>query len=204
MRDANSNRLELPSITVDDFSTEKKDEEHEVLTFVPGRTCLCPTSGDSHFDQLIETTTRLNLKTRRPSYTAWREQYLGKPLLSSGRPFTIHETETDNDDFTEDRKTKIEESLEWLRHELMDMRSQDKLLACRLLSLRKDIHQFKLQKGQQEHEELLDDVQADYEEFNQLSELCDMPMDELVYNNNPLKHLGVTRLNLNARRFSTC
>lgn len=82
------------------------------------------------------------------------------------------------------------------------MRTQDHDLARQLLCIRQDIHKLKLQWSCEEHQEMLDDFQMDMEELHELNEICDLPL-ELV-NNNPLKHLGVTRMNLSSRRFSMC
>ncbi len=83
------------------------------------------------------------------------------------------------------------------------MRSQDQQIARRLLSLRQDIHQLKLQRSCEEHQEMLDDAQSEMEELDDLPDVLDLPADYLN-NNNPYKHLGVTRMNLSTRRFSTC
>jgi hypothetical protein len=82
------------------------------------------------------------------------------------------------------------------------MRFQDQDLARQLLSIRHDIHELKLKRSCDEHRDMLDDVQMDFEEVRELSEICDLPMDTL--SDNPLRHLGVTRRNISARRFSMC
>ena len=83
------------------------------------------------------------------------------------------------------------------------MRNQDELLARKLLSIRHDIHQLKLQKSCEEHQEMLEDVAMEMEEFSQLSVISDMPITDSV-SDTPLKQLGVMRMHLSARRFSTC
>lgn len=82
------------------------------------------------------------------------------------------------------------------------MRTQDQMLARQLLTIRHDIHQLKLARSCEEHRDMLDDVQSELEELEELSDVLDLPLHGL--NDNPLKHLGVTKMNLNARRFSTC
>jgi len=83
------------------------------------------------------------------------------------------------------------------------MRSEDEVLARKLLSIRQDIHKLKLQRSCQEHQEMLDDVTMDMEENYVIHEISDIPLTDSV-NDTPLKHLGVTRMHLSARRFSTC
>lgn len=83
------------------------------------------------------------------------------------------------------------------------MRSEDEVLARKLLSIRQDIHKLKLQRSCQEHQEMLEDVTMDMEENYVINEISDIPITDSV-NHTPLKHLGVTRMHLSARRFSTC
>lgn len=80
------------------------------------------------------------------------------------------------------------------------MRSQDEALARQLLSLRHDIYKLKLKRSCEEHQEMMDDVKLDLEEIDELHQICDLPFEKLY--DNPLKHLGVTRMNINDRRFS--
>ena len=81
------------------------------------------------------------------------------------------------------------------------MRTQDQILARKLLALRHDIHQLKLKRSCEEHREIIQDVQSDLAEVQQTRSICDLPMDSVE---NPLKHLGVTSYNFTSRRFSTC
>ena len=50
---------------------------------------------------------------------------------------------------------------------------------------------------------MLEDVAMDMEESNILSVISDMPISHSV-SDTPLKQLGVTRMHVSARRFSTC
>lgn len=83
------------------------------------------------------------------------------------------------------------------------MRQEDEVLARKLLSIRHDIHQLKLQRSCEEHQDMLDDVTMDMEENDELQEISDFPIKDSVHDT-PLKHLGVTKMHLSARRFSTC
>ncbi|XP_046374599.1 protein FAM167A-like isoform X1 [Haliotis rufescens] len=152
----------------------------------------------SDLAQLKKTATRLNLSTRRESYIAWRAEHIDK---QHNVPKPVLKVDHD-ERLTVERKKKIDDALEWLRNELQEMRSQDQQIARRLLSLRHDIHQLKLQRSCAEHQELLDDAQSELEELEELPDVLDLPAGCL--NNNPYKHLGVTRMNLSTRRFSTC
>jgi len=85
------------------------------------------------------------------------------------------------------------------------MRVQDQDLARQLLALRKDIQSLRLKWSCEDHQELLEDMTCDLEERQILHSICDLPLDPLDFRHtNPLKHLGVTPMNISARRFSTC
>ena len=80
------------------------------------------------------------------------------------------------------------------------MRTQDQVLARTLIRLRDDLREVKLQRSCAAHEELLEDAMDIEEEREILSELsCD-------YIPNPfsptLKQAGLTKLNIETRRFS--
>ncbi|GFS06698.1 family with sequence similarity 167, member Ab [Elysia marginata] len=157
----------------------------------------------SHLTQLKETADKLRLATRRDSTMAWRQKY----LESSGhmRSVSVANGELavrDDGKLTEDRKQRIDAALDWLREELQDMR-KDQNLARQLLTIRHDIYQLKLQRSTEEHQELIDDYWNELEELQELSDVLDLPQP--VYGgDNPLRNVGVTRLNLCARRFSAC
>ncbi|KAJ8036976.1 hypothetical protein HOLleu_17659 [Holothuria leucospilota] len=87
------------------------------------------------------------------------------------------------------------------------MKSQDHALAMQLMQLRSEIQQVKLQKSCEEHKDLIEDKR--YSLTEELEDekwgLCDLPLT----NNNedqgfadPLKDIGVTKMNLSSRRFS--
>ncbi|XP_019641661.1 PREDICTED: protein FAM167A-like [Branchiostoma belcheri] len=155
----------------------------------------------SDLAQLKAMTTKLNLMTRRPSYVEWRKQ-LERPRPRLGRlPEGPGESRGD-----EERREDIDRALNWLRRELIDMRSQDQALARQLMSLRKEIHRLKLQKSCNEHQEMLEEVHEMLEDQDELSELsCDMPLNGYHRNlGTPLRQFGVTKMNIHSRRFSLC
>ena len=85
------------------------------------------------------------------------------------------------------------------------MRNADQELARTLVTLRHDLHNLKLEFSCNEHRMVLEDVQYDLEEEDILSELCDSPLgigplSPLA----PLKQFGVTKMNIERRRFSLC
>ncbi|XP_052232027.1 protein FAM167A-like isoform X2 [Dreissena polymorpha] len=202
--------------TCDHNANWTKSDEHD-LNRESGNNLLIPKCDDD-FDlcELKATTARLKLSTRRQSTVAWQQAHLGStrvpvvlPKFDSSKLIKSYkDTDTDNnnqddDSFTEERKNRIDDALAWLRSELMQMRSEDERLARQLLSIRHDIHQLKLQRSCQAHREMLEDVTLDMEENHVLNVISDMPIPDSVHDT-PLKHLGVTRMHLSARRFSTC
>lgn len=79
------------------------------------------------------------------------------------------------------------------------MRDLDHRLARQLIGLRSEINRLKLHKSCTEHQALLDDVTLELEERDEISDLCDIPFGQFT---SPLRGIGITRMNLNARRFS--
>ena len=84
-------------------------------------------SEETDLSELKATAARLKLSTRRQSYITWRDQYVEKknsvkPNLEkivTDKTVTENGTDKDGDKFTEDRKNRINEALEWLRNELV-------------------------------------------------------------------------------------
>ncbi|CAB1334810.1 unnamed protein product [Coregonus sp. 'balchen'] len=55
------------------------------------------------------------------------------------------------------------------------------------------------------HKEMLDDATYELEECGEESDLlCDIPMKAAFALSTTLKHLGLTKMNINSRRFSLC
>ncbi|KAL3888200.1 hypothetical protein ACJMK2_000611 [Sinanodonta woodiana] len=152
------------------------------------------------------TASRLNLRTRRSSYLLWRDKYLGsnsqiaKPVFGDN---SVNVVINAKDQWSNERKERINNALEWLRNELQEMRFQDQDLARQLLSIRHEIHQLKLQRSCEEHKQMLDNITHDLQEARELDGVCDVPLPDSV-NECPLRQIGITRMNLSARRFSTC
>lgn len=80
------------------------------------------------------------------------------------------------------------------------MRTQDQDIARKLLSLRQEMNALRLQWSCDEHKEMLEEAQCDLEEMHELQDICDTPLDSVQPHQ--LKQIGVTKMNLNTRRFS--
>lgn len=86
-----------------------------------------------------------------------------------------------------------------------EMQVQDNLLARQLIRLRGEIHRLKVEQVCHRHKEMLDDATYELEECGEESDLlCDIPMKAAFALSTPLKHLGLTKMNINSRRFSLC
>ncbi|GAB1600042.1 protein FAM167B isoform X1 [Argonauta hians] len=150
----------------------------------------------SDMAQLKATTSRLNLTTKRPSYIAWQAKVLEGPTILKHMANTAC--------LSKDKRIWITNNLQCITEELADMRSQDQHLARQLLCIRQDIQRIKLDKSCEVHQHMLADVQLEMEELEELAEICDLlPHDSELYDN-PLRHIGITRMNICRRRFSTC
>ncbi|XP_076437754.1 protein FAM167A-like [Babylonia areolata] len=168
-----------------------------------------PTSDMTRLRQMAD---RLCLSTRRPSLQQWRARYVDSrpevPVLwncGNGDVDGHHGDEGGGEGkWTEERTEKINTALDWIKTELQEMRTQDQQLARQLLSIRSDLHRLKLARSCEEHQDLLDDVQCELEELQEFADVLDLPTPTLTLTDSPLKHLGVTRMNFSARRFSTC
>ncbi|KAM6149697.1 protein FAM167A [Erethizon dorsatum] len=99
----------------------------------------------------------------------------------------------------------IDEAITWLRKELAEMRLQDQQLARQLMRLRGDINKLKIEQTCRLHRRMLNDATYELEERDELSDLfCDSPLASSFSLSTPLKLIGVTKMNINSRRFSLC
>ncbi|XP_058853383.1 protein FAM167A-like [Acipenser ruthenus] len=99
----------------------------------------------------------------------------------------------------------MDDALNWLRKELREMQMQDNQLARQLMKLRGEINQLKVEQVCHHHKEMLDDATYGLEECGEESDLLsDIPLKAAFSLSTPLKHIGVTRMNINSRRFSLC
>ncbi|XP_065586602.1 protein FAM167A [Cyrtonyx montezumae] len=186
---------------------------------------------DDHLRSLKALTEKLRLETRRPSYLEWKAK-LEEQAWKSPQP-TGDEEGNEAKKGTEDtvplRKVQlhlngspaqdkgtltsgkigdfesIDEALTWLRKELAEMRLQDQQLARQLMRLRSDINKLKIEQTCHLHQRMLNDATYELEERDELADLfCDFPLINSFSLSTPLKLIGVTKMNINSRRFSLC
>lgn len=85
------------------------------------------------------------------------------------------------------------------------MRLQDQQLARQLMRLRNDIHKLKIEQMCHLHRRMLNDATFGLEERDELSDLlCECPVTPGLGLSAPLRLIGVTKMNINSRRFSLC
>lgn len=173
---------------------------------------------EENLDSVKALTAKLNLQTRRPSYLEWKARVLSPSWRSGLKDGELHSlTETHDSEAAESGsqtqvplKTvcgfpSVEDALKWLRLELREMQALDHQLARQLMALRSQIHRLKMEQACHQHKEMLDDVTFKLEGCDEDSDLlCDIPPKAAFLLSTPLKHIGVTRMNINSRRFSLC
>ncbi|KAF7690227.1 protein FAM167A [Silurus meridionalis] len=204
----------LPQIHVNDVSSLDCDNL-EVAT-------------DDHLRNLKALAERLRLQTRRPSYQEWKDQVEAtntkvpsdptkSTMLDHGAEQEHTDTSKKKDhtlDLTQESSItstnlkgfgNIDEALSWLREELKEMRLQDQQLARQLMRLRGDINKLKIEQTCHLHRRMLNDATFGLEEHDELSDLlCDSPVTPGFGLSAPLRLIGVTKMNINTRRFSLC
>lgn len=176
-------------------------------------------------------TEKLRLETRRPSYLEWKAK-LEEQAWKSPQPEGDeegNEAKKGTEDTVPMRKVQlhlngspaqdkvtltsgkigdfesIDEALTWLRKELAEMRLQDQQLARQLMRLRSDINKLKIEQTCHLHQRMLNDATYELEERDELADLfCDFPLVNSFSLSTPLKLIGVTKMNINSRRFSLC
>lgn len=185
----------------------------------------CSTT-DDHLGTLKALTEKLRLETRRPSYLEWKAQLeaqgaRGLAVTEEEQP-GIESEQTRADGSGESLPSpelipygspsgtlggfrSIDEALVWLRKELTEMRLQDQRLARQLMRLRSDINKLKIEQTCHLHRRMLNDATFGLEERDELSDLlCDGPVTPGFGLSAPLRLIGVTKMNINSRRFSLC
>ncbi|KAM8917165.1 protein FAM167A [Spinachia spinachia] len=176
--------------------------------------------GDAHdLDSVKALAEKLKLQTRRPSYLEWQERVEsrgwkeGDPAdgpAPGGQAASCAPTILRNENSELVVRNicgfeTIDDALEFLRKELREMQIQDNRLARQLIRLRGEIHRLKVEQVCDRHKEMLDDASYELEECGEESDLlCDIPMKAAFALSTPLKHLGLTKMNINSRRFSLC
>lgn len=212
------NKMSLPKIHV----SEVPELEGTAMVLPP----------DDHLRSLKALTEKLRLETRRPSYLEWKAR-LEDPTWKKPAPSVEPELKDKrqvseevvclrkapvvhlNGSSPREKRTitsgkingfeNIDEALNWLRKELTEMRLQDQQLARQLMRLRNDINKLKIEQTCHLHRRMLNDATYELEERDELSDLlCDFPLMNSFSLSTPLKLIGVTKMNINTRRFSLC
>ncbi|XP_077395303.1 protein FAM167A [Festucalex cinctus] len=163
-------------------------------------------------DSLKALTEKLKLETRRPSYLEWQERLQSGPWTDDNRNAATTSRERDPEHSNPDVVVRnicgfdtIDDALHFLRKELREMQDQDNHLARQLIRLRGEINKLKVEQVCERHKEMLDNATYELEECGEESDLlCDIPMKATFTLSTPLKHLGLTKMNINSRRFSLC
>ncbi|XP_053565518.1 protein FAM167A [Bombina bombina] len=206
--------MSLPKIQIED--AEEEAESNEIQP------------PDDHLRSLKALTEKLRLETRRPSYLEWRAKLEDQPWKTP-KPTGDQEAKeprkplegtknmksvqpcanATNEDIHTSGKINgfdnIDDALNWLRKELTEMRLQDQQLARQLMRLRSDINKLKIEQTCHLHRRMLNDATFELEERDELSDLlCDFPLISSFSLSAPLKLIGVTKMNINSRRFSLC
>ncbi|XP_025954007.2 protein FAM167B isoform X2 [Dromaius novaehollandiae] len=159
-----------------------------------------PGSDEESLDSVKALAAKLKLQTRRPSYLEWKARVQGQPWPSrapegAGGPRGADRAPTRPEEPAASGLcgfASLEEALEWLRTEL-------------LMRLRAQLHRLKVEQACRRHKELLDDATFGLEGCEEDSDLlCNIPPRAAFLLSMPLKHIGVTRMNINSRRFSLC
>uniref|UniRef100_A0A673TW18 Family with sequence similarity 167 member B n=1 Tax=Suricata suricatta TaxID=37032 RepID=A0A673TW18_SURSU len=141
---------------------------------------------EESLDSVKALTAKLQLQTRRPSYLEWTARvqsqawHRAQPRPGLGVPGTLCGFDS------------MDSALEWLRQELREMQAQDQQLAGQLLRLRAQLHRLKVDQACHLHQELLDEAELELE-LEPGAGLALAP---------PLRHLGLTRMNISSRRFT--
>uniref|UniRef100_A0A3Q4GVI5 Family with sequence similarity 167 member B n=2 Tax=Neolamprologus brichardi TaxID=32507 RepID=A0A3Q4GVI5_NEOBR len=174
--------------------------------------------GDTEdLDSVKALTEKLKLQTRRPSYLEWQERVQSRAWKernsadgpdSGGQQVVSVPAILRSSELVVGRICgfdTMDDALEHLRKELREMQVQDNRLARQLIRLRVEIHRLKVEQVCHRHKEMLDDATYELEECGEESDLlCDIPMKAAFALSTPLKHLGLTKMNINSRRFSLC
>ncbi|CAI5781756.1 Uncharacterized protein PODLI_1B036215 [Podarcis lilfordi] len=166
-----------------------------------------------NLDSVKALTAKLKLQTRRPSYLEWKARVQSPSWRNGLRTLPEKQCgETAGEDSQAHVPLKticgfptIGDALEWLRMELREMQALDHQLARQLMGLRAQIHRLKVEQACHQHKEMLDDATFELEGCEEDSDLlCNIPPKMAFLLSTPLKHIGVTRMNINSRRFSLC
>uniref|UniRef100_A0A4W4F8L3 Uncharacterized protein n=1 Tax=Electrophorus electricus TaxID=8005 RepID=A0A4W4F8L3_ELEEL len=81
----------------------------------------------------------------------------------------------------------------------------DQQLARQLMHLHSDVNKLKIEQTCNQHRKMLNDATFELEEHAEMLDLlCDVPVSSGFSLSTPLKLIGITKMNINSRRFSLC
>ncbi|NXO94216.1 F167A protein, partial [Certhia brachydactyla] len=163
-----------------------------------------PTWEEENLDSVKALAAKLKLETRRPSYLEWEALVRGQ-RWGTRSTWGAQQSLKEQQDGGVCGFATMEAALEWLRTELREMQVLDQRLAQQLMRLRARLHRLKVEQACHQHKEMLDDATFGLEGCEEDSDLlCTIPPKAAFLLSTPLKHIGVTRMNINSRRFSLC
>ncbi|XP_029427423.1 protein FAM167B isoform X2 [Rhinatrema bivittatum] len=156
---------------------------------------------DDNLDMVKALTAKLKLQTRRPSYLEWKDKVQSQPWSRKEKGAAICPLPEVVDRALAHKSSKNQD----MQNRKRDMQVVDHKLAHQLMRLRSQIHQLKVEHVCHQHKEMLDDATFGLEDCQQDSDLlCNIPAKAAFSLSSPLKHIGLTRMNINSRRFSLC
>ncbi|KAK1793292.1 hypothetical protein P4O66_011683 [Electrophorus voltai] len=185
-----------------------------------------PEKQDDYLSTLKALAEKLQLETKRLSHLEWRSQletqrargleasvganegqlraWSSQKWQKSSLSCAVHQGQSHSPQSLTGIGS-IAEALEWLRKELREIHSQDQQLARQLMHLHSDVNKLKIEQTCNQHRKMLNDATFELEEHAEMLDLlCDVPVSSGFSLSTPLKLIGITKMNINSRRFSLC
>nr|XP_057912734.1 protein FAM167A [Doryrhamphus excisus] len=193
-------------------STMEASSSDTVTSDGPEESTCDDSPSSDHLLTLKALTEKLRLETRRPSYLEWKARVEAENFTGGHAEGESGSKRGDSNVIRCKLRSgvlkafeNIDEALSWLRRELAEMRLQDQQLARQLIRLRSDISKMKIEQACQLHRRMLNDATYGLEERDELADLlCECPVTPGLGLSAPLRLIGVTKMNINSRRFSLC
>lgn len=142
----------------------------------------------------------LNRKSSGRQYMATRRGYR---KISSGTMLSDL-TECKAQEGSSEKESMIQrmnmsEKLKYVQDSRKEIAEKNQDLSKQFLHIYVQIRQMKVQQSCLYHQDLLDDVFRDMSDDKEVPDVCDLPVRR---RNKALQQLGVTRMNINSKRFS--
>ncbi|XP_033727419.1 protein FAM167A-like [Pecten maximus] len=157
---------------------------------------------------LIDITKRLKLDplpdlSRKSSGRQYMATRRGYRKISSGTMLCdLTECKAQEGNSEQDRiiqQMNMSEKLKYVQESRKEIAEKNQELSKQLLHIYVQIRQMKVQQSCMYHQDLLDDVFRDMNDEKDVPDVCDLPVRR---RNKALQQLGVTRMNINSKRFS--